>query len=588
MQRVRFLGAAAQVILMIIAASYFRVQVARGEHYRELADNNRLRRLHIEAPRGLIRDRLGRPLVENTPSYDLSIDRSRVKDLDATLAFAARVLGKEPEELEEILHDARRSSRFKPVRLAGGLTLEQTARLQVEALEHPGLEIEVGQRRLYRHRYQTAHILGYLGEVEESQLEADDSTYRPGDLVGKKGLEKGYESLLRGDRGEQLVVVDSRGRRVEEIDRSPADAGQDLYLTLDLELQQEAWSMLEGRVGSIVALDPRQGDLLAMVSSPSFDPNMFARRLRSEEWQTLIQNPDRPLQNRAIQNVYPPGSIFKMVMALAALDRGLVDPETTKFWCPGHSLIYNNVYRCWKAGGHGTVDLRRSLEGSCNVYYHRIGQELEIDRIAETAKRFGLGSQTGIDLEGEKGGLVPSQAWSQQSRRTPWYPGETISVATGQGPILVTPLQVAVMTAALANGGYLVTPRLHRDTEPTPPKHLGFSAEDLEVVREGMLQVVHGTQGTGFRAKVTDLEIAGKTGTAQVITQERRTDNEDLPEKLRDHAWFTSFAPYEDPRLVVVIFIEHGGAGSSIASPLARALYERFLETDLASHRSAG
>jgi penicillin-binding protein 2 len=458
----------------------------------------------------------------------------------------------------------------------------------VEALEHPELEIEVGQRRLYRHRYQTAHILGYLGEVEESELATEGSTYRPGDLVGKKGLERRYESLLRGERGEQMVVVDSRGRRVEEIDRSPADAGQDLYLTLDLDLQQEAWGILEGRVGSIVALDPRQGDILAMVSSPSFDPNMFARRLRSEEWQALIENPDRPLQNRAIQNVYPPGSVFKMVMAMAALDRGFVDPDRTKVWCPGHSLIYNNVYRCWKAGGHGTVDLRRALEGSCNVYFHRLGQELEIDRIAETALRFGLGSKTGIDLEGEKGGLVPSQEWSERARRTPWYPGETISVATGQGPILVTPLQVAVMTAVFANGGYLVTPRLYRDASTPPPKDLGFSPEDLEVVREGLWKVVQGTQGTGYRAKVAGVEIAGKTGTAQVITQERRTDNDDLPEKLRDHAWFTSFAPYDDPRLVVVIFVEHGGAGSSTAAPLARALYERFLETDLAPHRSAG
>jgi len=587
-RRVRVLSTAAQVALLVVATAYWSVQVAQGSYFRELADNNRLRKVLIEAPRGLIRDRQGRPLVENAPSYSLSIDRSRSSNLEDSLNFAAKTLGEDPGELEKILEGFQRVPQFKRILLADRLSLAEVARFSVETLEHPEFEIEVKQVRLYRHAYQTAHLLGYLGEVTEANLAAAASPYRPGDLVGKKGIEERYESHLRGERGEQVVVVDSRGRTIKEDRTSPAGAGKDLKLTLDLDLQQEAALQLEGKVGTIVVLDPRQGEILAMVSSPSFDPNRFAHGLRSEDWRALVENPHHPLQNRAVQNVYPPGSVFKIVMALAGLDLGLVDADTTRVWCKGHSKIYNNVYRCWKAGGHGVVDLRRSLEGSCNVFYHQIGQKMGIDKVAEYARRFGLGRRTGVDLGGEKAGLVPSQSWSEKVRGGPWYPGETISVATGQGPILVTPLQVAVMMAAIANGGFVVTPHFVRDEEGEPPRPIGFAREHLEAVREGLRAVVQGTRGTAVRARVKGLELAGKTGTAQVISQKQRTKNEDLPEQFRDHAWFASFAPFEDPRLVVVVFIEHGGAGSSSAAPLAKALYEKFLETDLASDHLAG
>ena len=588
LNRVKALNVATQAILLIIAGAYWSVQIAGGPRYRELADNNRLRKLLIEAPRGLIQDRQGRPLVENAPSYSLYIDRTRSADLEKSLDFAAEILDQERNALAEVLEGYRRVPRFKPVLMAERLSLSQAARFDVQSLEYPEFEVEVEQIRLYRHAHQTAHLLGYQGEVSDRELAQPESPYRPGDLVGKKGVERRYEGYLRGERGEQVVVVDSRGRRIEEAQRDPAAAGRDLRLTLDLDLQQEAAIQLADKVGAIVALDPQKGEILALVSSPSFDPNRFARRLRSDEWKELLENPDHPLQNRTIQNVYPPGSVFKMVMALAALDLGLVDVNSTRSWCPGHSKIYNNTYRCWKAGGHGWVDLYRSLEGSCNVFYHQLGQKMEIDTIARYARRFGFGQRTGLDLEGEKSGLVPSQEWSLKARRTPWYPGETISVSTGQGPILVTPLQVAVMVAAIANGGYLVTPHLSREAEPPPPKPLDVRPEHLTLIREGMRRVVHGTQGTGYRAGVEDLEMAGKTGTAQVITQKRRTDNEDLPEKLRDHAWFASFAPFDDPKIVVVVFVEHGGAGSTSAAPLAKAMYEKFLDTDLAPPRAAG
>ncbi len=604
-QRVgRFYGIV-QLALVLIATGYWFVQIAEGADYRMLAENNRLRKLSIEAPRGLIRDRNGRPLVENVPSYSLLIDRSRSQSLDSSLEFAAGVLGRTRPALDKVLGNYRRTPLFKPVLLAEELSLEQVARFGVEHLEHPEFEIAVKHLRLYRHAHQTAHILGYLGEVTETELKLPDNTYRPGDTVGKKGIEGLYEQYLRGERGEEVVVVDSRGRPIEEYDRLPAVPGHDLTLTIDLALPQEAAEQLGDNVGTIVALDPRQGEILAMVSSPSFNPNRFARRMLPGEWRELLNQPNHPLQNRAVQNTYPPGSTFKAVMALAGLDLDLVDPETTTVRCRGFSTIYNNRYRCWKSSGHGTVNLRDSLRFSCNVYYHQLGQRLGIDQIAAYARMFGLGRTTGIDLGGERSGLIPDSRWSLEHRGAPWYPGETISVATGQGPILVTPLQVAVMIAAVANGGHLVTPHLVRggpEVSATGPPRSGvqrpglaqpgvvrgnvgadfkapadeLEAEDLELVREALWGVVNENRGTGRSARVAGLDIAGKTGTAQVISQETWIDNTSLPPEHRDHAWFASFAPAGDPRLVVVVFVEHGGAGSKAAAPLAKGIYKRF------------
>ena len=577
-KRVGRLHGLTQLALLGVAAGYWFVQIAQGAHFRELADHNRLRKLGIEAPRGLILDREGRPLVENVPTYHLYIDRSRSRDLQSSLRFAADILETEREELAETLETYRQVPSFKPVLLAEDLSLGQVAKINVEHLEHPELEVQVEHLRLYRHAHQTAHLLGYLGEVTDADLARARSPYLPGDPIGKKGVEWLYEDDLRGERGEEVVVVDSRGQRIEEVQRVPSDPGRDLRLTIDLEMQQIAAEQLEGKVGAIVALDPRNGEVLAMVSSPSFDPNRFARRLRREEWQELVENPSHPLQNRAIQNVYPPGSVFKIVMALAGLDLGVVDPATTRVRCNGFSKIYNHRFRCHKAGGHGLTDLRDSLKHSCNVFYHQLGLKLDVDQIADYAKRFGLGEKSGVDLDGERDGLVPSRKWSQERRKTPWYPGETISVSTGQGPILVTPLQVAVLTAAVANGGSVLTPRLVRSEKPPKARGLNLPAEHLERVRDALWSVVNEPTGTGRAARLDGVAIAGKTGTAQVITQETRTDNKDLPMQHRDHAWFTSYAPAESPELVVVVFVEHGGAGSQAAAPLAKALYERFFE----------
>jgi penicillin-binding protein 2 len=581
--RVRFLSLVVTGLIVMIAVGFWFVQLVHGDYYRELAENNRLRKLPIKAPRGLIYDRHGRLLVENIPSYNLMLDRSHSQDLPKALAFAAPVLGRPLPELTALVESYNSIPDFKPVLLAENLTLAQVARLGVASLEFPEFEVEIQHLRLYRHREQTAHVLGYLGEATEKEIATGGGIYQPGDLVGKKGIEQTYDRVLRGRDGERSVVVDSRGKLLEEYDRREAVPGKNLVLTLDLDLQQEAARWLTGpeKVGAIVAMDPRNGEILAMVSSPSFNPNLFARRLQKADWEALIQDPNHPLQNRAIQNTYSPGSTFKIVMATAGLTEGTVNEHTSAF-CTGGAVFYGRLFRCWRKGGHGTVDARHALMHSCDVYFYGLGQRMGIERIARYARLLGFGSITGIDIEGEKKGLVPDPEWSEKVRKMPWYPGETISVSIGQGPVLVTPLQMAEMTAIVANGGHKVIPHLIKGADLPEPEHVALDANAMRVVREGLWQVVNEPGGTAYNyARVPGAEMAGKTGTVQVIAQAARTDARALPFKYRDHAWFTSFAPEQDPRLVVSVFAEHGGAGSRVAGPIAQALHAKFFKIDL-------
>ncbi|MEA2694015.1 MAG: penicillin-binding protein 2, partial [Acidobacteriota bacterium] len=379
-----------------------------------------------------------------------------------------------------------------------------------------------------------------------------------------------------------VVVVDSRGELLREYGRQPAVPGKNLTLTLDLDFQQEAARLLDGpeKVGAIVALDPRNGEVLALVSSPSFNSNIFARRLASDEWQALLDEPNNPLQDRALQNAYSPGSTFKIVMATAGLSEHVISEHDSVF-CPGSTVIYGHPFRCWKKGGHGTVDVHQALAHSCDVFFYHLGQKLGIERIAKYARLFGLGSPTGIDIQGEKRGLVPDPAWSLKYRKIPWYPGETISVSIGQGPVLLTPLQMAMMTAIVANGGRKVVPHLIKDAADLPePEQVPFDPKALDAVRRGLWAVVNEPGGTAYNgARVAGKDIAGKTGSVQVIAQAQRNEK-NLPFKYRDHGWFTSFAPLADPRIVLVVFAEHGG-GSHGAMPLAQALYEKYFATDV-------
>jgi penicillin-binding protein 2 len=581
--RVRVLSMVVTGLLAVVAAGFWFVQLVQGDYYRELAENNRLRQLPIKAPRGLIFDRDGRLLVENIPSYNLMIDRSRTRHQDGSLRFAAGILGRPVEELAEVMRRYAGTPVFQPVLLAENLTLSEVARFGVASLEYPEFEVEVQHLRLYRHGGQTAHVLGYLGEVAREEIERSKGLYAPGDLVGKRGIEQEYDAELRGRDGSRVVVVDSRGEPLEEYGRKEATAGKNLTLSIDLDLQQEAARWLDGpeKVGAIIAMDPHDGEILAMVSAPSYNPNLFARRLQEEDWQALLDDPYHPLQNRAIQNTYSPGSTFKIVMDTAGLTEHVVD-ESTRFSCNGQAVFYGRVFRCWRRGGHGLVDAYSALKGSCDVYFYSVGQRLGIERIAKYARMFGLGEPTGIDLAGEKRGLVPDPEWSLKVRKMPWYAGETISVSIGQGPLLMTPLQMAVLAAMVANGGYRVVPHLVKDAAVPPPEPVALDPGALDVVRRGLWAVVNDPGGTAYgSARVPGAEIAGKTGTVQVIGQAQRTEAAALPFKYRDHAWFTSFAPADDPRIVVVVFAEHGGSGSHVAAPIAQALYATYFKIAL-------
>ncbi|HZF11772.1 MAG TPA: penicillin-binding protein 2 [Thermoanaerobaculia bacterium] len=582
-QRVRLMSRLVTVVLVLIGAGFWFVQMVQGDYYRELAENNRLRKLPIAAPRGLIFDRHGRLLVENIPSYNLMIDRSRSGDVKKALDFVADVLGKPRDDLQALLQRYRGVPVFKPVLVGENLTLAQVSRIGAFGLEFPEFEVEVQHLRLYRHGGQTAHILGYLGEVTAEEVESSEGALTPGDPVGKKGMEKTYDARLRGKDGERVVVVDSRGELLREYGQQPAVPGKNLTLTLDLDLQQEAARLLDGpeKVGAIVALDPRNGEILALVSSPSFNSNLFARRLAVDEWQALLDAPNNPLQDRALQNAYSPGSTFKIIMATAGLTEHVISEHDSVF-CPGSTVIYGHPFRCWRKEGHGTVDVHEALAHSCDVFFYHLGQKLGIERIAKYARLFGLGSPTGIDLQGEKRGLVPDPAWSLKYRKIPWYPGETISVAIGQGPVLLTPLQMAMMTAIVANGGKKVVPHLLKDDPDLPePERVALDPKALDAVRRGLWAVVNEPGGTAYNSvRVPNMDIAGKTGSVQVIAQAQRTKNESLPFKYRDHGWFTSFAPLSDPRIVLVVFAEHGG-GSHGAMPLAHELYEKYFATDL-------
>src|SRR3954454_13482208 len=497
--RVRVLTAVVTGLIVAIATGFWFTQLVQGDYYRELAENNRLRKLPIKAPRGLIFDRKGRLLVENVPSYSLMIDRSRTANPDHSLWFASGVLGRPVADLQQILQKYSGIPSFKPVLLAENLSLSEVARCGVEGLESPEFEVEVQHQRLYRHREQTAHLLGYLGEPTLDEIQKANGALQPGDMIGKKGIEQTYDADLRGKDGERVVVVDSRGQLLQEYKSIPAVPGKSLTLSIDLDLQQEAARWLDGpeKVGAVVAMDPRRGEPLPLVSAPASTPTLSPRRLQQADWQALIDDPNNPLQNRAIQNTYSPGSTFKIVMATAGLTEGAFETDTT-VQCSGSKSFYGRPFRCWRKEGHGSVNAHLALKLSCDVYFYTLGQKLGIEKIARYARLFGLGSATGIDIQGEKKGLVPDSEWSKKFRKQPWYPGETISVSIGQGPVQVTPLQMAEMTALVANGGYHVTPHLLKDANVPPPEKVAINPNALDTVRRGMWEVVNEPGGTAY------------------------------------------------------------------------------------------
>lgn len=562
--------------LALLLAYFWYLQVLRGRYYRELAENNRIRTLAIAAPRGPLLDRHGRILVENRPSFNVVLQLDHLQDSDVAVARLASTLRVGEAQIRERL--ARRVP-FRPVVVKADASIADVATVEARRLELPEARVDVIPLRSYPLAAAAAHALGRVGEVTERQLQLSEfEDLSPGDLVGQAGVELQHNRSLMGRDGRRRVVVNSRGVEVAEAERQPPVAGPSLTLTLDAELQRAMDDAFQGLSGSAVALDPRTGEVLAMTSVPSYDPNQFATGIDQALWSRLSTDPQTPLVNRVIQGQYAPGSVFKIVIALAGLEEGVITPSTT-FYCPGYLSIYNTVFRCAKPTGHGVMDIQKALTHSCNVFFYQVGVRLEVERIARYARRLGLGAPTGIDLPHEAAGLIPDGAWKMRLFKQPWYAGETVSVAIGQGQVTTTPLQLARLVSVIANGGKLVRPHLvKRFADGSEPEasvvDLGFKPETLQIVRAGLRGVVN-APGTGWRAGLAEVTVAGKTGSAQVVSHARLTRGTPTQSML-PHGWFVAFAPFDDPTIALAVLVEHGGSGGEAAAPVARKVLARF------------
>lgn len=587
-------------VFVFLAGSFWFVQGVQAEKYRNLSDANALRPVPMPAKRGLILDRTGQKiLADNQAAYALTLDRVVMKPIiksDPThraklITFLSATLGLTPQEIEARFEKGKAIQFARPMPVAEDLTLAVVAAIQAQALSFPELNVEPVQRRNYPYDVMASHMIGFIGEVSEKDLGVHRDL-KQGDLIGKRGVELMYDEYLRGKDGTQYWEYDSHGRRLAEVRTARQDpvAGSNVYLTIDFDLQRRAeqYFVENEFVGSAVALDPRNGEVLAMVSSPAFNPNIYSKRFTPETWKMISSNPFKVELNRAIQGLYSPGSVFKTVMSIAGLSDGVIGPGTT-FNCGGSGVFFGRRFRCWRKQGHGDVTDANALKVSCDIFYYNVAGRLGVDKIADYAHQLTFGEISKIDLDGEKAGIVPSTQWAQEKQHRKWYPSETISVGVGQGPLIVTPLQVANMMAAVANGGTVYRPHVVRMIEASNPdgstKRLQVAPEvlhkvklspsALQTTRLGLWKVVNEEGGTGGNSRLQGIEVAGKTGTVQVIAQKGWFSTAGLPFLSRDHAWFASYAPADNPQMVVVVFVEHAGAhGGTDSAPLAKMMYE--------------
>jgi penicillin-binding protein 2 len=575
------------VAFSALAVGFWALQVVQHAKFQEIAENNHQRTLALRAPRGVVFDRHGVVLVENRHSYSISIVREHTTDLDRTVRLLASVLGLEEQRVREIVDRHRREPSYRPIVIVQDATLAQVAAVTARRLdfELPDVVVEEVPTRRYPTDALAAHLFGYVGEVNETQV-ARDEDLRRGDIVGQSGIEKTYNALLRGEDGARRVVVNSVGREIRTIEEVEPVEGRRLRLTIDADVQrsiENGFRAFDYR-GAAVMIDPRNGEVLAFASLPAYDPNAFASGIDRATWAALNRDQFRPLTDRALQGRYSPGSTFKMTVAAAGLEEGVIAPDF-KVHCSGAGVFYGRAFRCWKRGGHGTMDLRHAIEQSCNVYFYTVGNMVGIDRINKWATLLGLGVRSGIDLPNEVTGIVPSTEWKRRRTGEKWYAGETISVSIGQGQVSVTPISMAVMMATLANGGVRITPHLLSAVDdgegwkqaeaPAPQSTVAMKPESLQAIRDGLWLVVNGA-GTGGRARIPGYDVVGKTGTAQVISLEGGRAAAGRTERdLRDHGWFVFFAPRDNPQVAGVVFAEHAEHGAS-AAPIARHALETF------------
>jgi penicillin-binding protein 2 len=586
-------------VLLALITGFWHFQLAQSNLYAELADKNRFKQIPLVARRGKILDREKRILVDNRPAYDIVYVREGAKHtIQETVAMLAPGLGVKPEELLERIDKKKKEPTFRPIVLKEDVHVADIAFVKARQIELPEITVEYQPRRRYLDGALAAHAIGYIGEVNTDDLKRSDfRQYKSGDQIGKFGLERVYDSILRGKDGYRRVMVDNRQREIQRLGQEPAVSGNDLQTTLDLDLQRAAEEALGDQVGAAVAIQPTTGEVLVLASRPSFDPNLFATAISTKDLQALNTDPRKPFLNRVIQDHYAPGSVFKIFMAAAGLEAETLSPYE-HINCTGAETINGVTKHCWKAGGHGSVSLYEAIVNSCNVFFYNVGKKLDIDKIAHYAMQMGLGRKTGIDLPSEDGGLIPSREWKARAYRTrskseqTWYPTETLDVAIGQGAVSLTPLQAAFAMGGLATGGRLIQPHL---VDPQALNKAGFVGQKLrtdqypiraatvDIVTRGMWGVVN-EGGTGAKAAVPGFDVAGKTGTAQVVGKKFYGREDDF----EDNAWFVGFAPYRNPEIVVAVFVQHGGHGGATAAPVAHAILETFYRKKTGQFGSEG
>jgi penicillin-binding protein 2 len=565
------------IAILVLLLRLWYMQILEGDRYFSLSTTNRLRVRPVEAPRGFILDRHGEILVENRPTFDLYATLEDVTNPTEVVATLAGILGAPAAEIQARLAEGRERP-YQPLLIRKDLDDRMMVAVEERRLDLPGISLRVRPTRAYPGRGMAANLLGYVSEVNQAQLEREEfQDFRPGENLGQSGVERRFDAFIRGIDGGEQVEVDARGRALRLVSRIEPRSGSNIYLTIDKRIQEAAEAAFAGKKGTVVAMNPTTGEILAMVSRPSYDPNLFAQRLAGEEWQRIINDPTHPLQNRAFQAQYPPGSVFKLIVAIAGLESGALTRET-KFTCPGYFYLGNAKFDDWKKGGHGTLDLRSAIVNSCNVYFYQAGLKVGIEEITRVARAFGLGDAPGLGLGDESKGHLPNP--EPRRRGQPgWSAGNTVVASIGQGLVVTSPMQLLTMVSAIANGGTIYRPWVVKriaalsgeildEYEREPLRRIAIKPETLAFIRQAMLGVVN--EGTGARSKVPGIPIGGKTGTAQVVRKGEGKGNADL----KDHGWFVSFAPVDNPQIAVVVLVENGGFGGLVAAPVAKAVYE--------------
>lgn len=566
------------LLLMVIIARLYYLQVYQADRYKTLADENRISTRLLVPPRGIIFDRNGVTIASNQQNFQALIVAEQAPNVQETLDAFKKIMPLSEAEEERIKKDLKRNRSFVPIKIRDNLSWEEVSRIQLNAPDLPGIVIDEGLTRYYPFGAGMAHILGYVSSVSDKDVKDDPLLEVPGFKIGKSGIEKYLEKALRGESGNLKLEVNAYGRIMKEIERVDGIPGKDVQLTIDSRLQQKAFELFGEESGAAVLLDVHTGEILAFVSAPSFDPNMMTQGLSTEDWNALLHNERNPLTDKAISGQYSPGSTFKMIVALASLEAGVIKPET-RTYCAGKMFLGNHAFHCWKKEGHGHLNVVEALQHSCDIFFYETAQKLGIEKIADMARRFGLGSKINIGLENEKAGLIPDKEWKLRRFGEPWQQGESLISGIGQGYILTTPLQLATMTARLVNGGYEIKPTFLKvsDGEKSKIRKIDVSPTNLELIKEGMYAVVNKPGGTAWRSQFDyhGQRMGGKTGTTQVrrITMKERREGikkeSELPWRLRNHALFVGYAPHDNPKYAVAVLVEHGGGGSSVAAPLA-------------------